>query len=150
MILQGDSENGELFVLRDGFPRLIAGRCHECGCHFFPFFAQLHRPNCSGGPVRETELGNVGQLVSYTIQRFPPPEPYPRQEPYRPFAIGAVVLPEGLQVLGQITGCGLEEIKIGNEMELVTGTLGKDADGEENVTWMFRPLFRTAGNSTEE
>ena len=61
-------------------------------------------------------------------------------EPFTPFAIGVVDLPEGLRVLGRIAVDDLKKVKIGMNVELVLERLCSDKDGNEVITWKFRPV----------
>jgi uncharacterized OB-fold protein len=61
-------------------------------------------------------------------------------EPFTPYAIAAVELPEEkMVVLGQVAGPGDEELDVGAEVELVLGTLYED-DDHEYVVWKWRPV----------
>ncbi len=128
--------------------RLCIGTCVECGAIFFPAHAQLHRPNCSGGPVEAGLMSPTGTLVSYTVQHYAPPEPYPAQAGWEPVGIGTVTFAEGLQVPGQLTGVDLADLKVGLTVETVVATLYVDDDGAERQTWKFRPVQPT-GRSNE-
>ena len=49
------------------------------------------------------ELSRRGTVWSYTDAQYQPPPPYiPRSDPYEPFALAAVELPEGIVILGQV------------------------------------------------
>lgn len=58
-------------------------------------------------------------------------------DPFKPFGIGLVELPEGINVLGMLTTT--ENLKIGLEVELLVEGLYRDGDNEV-MTWKFRPL----------
>lgn len=121
--------------------RLCVGRCAECGAVFFPSHAQLHVPNCSGGPVEEGLMAPTGTLVSYTIQHYTPPDPYPTPTDWEPVGIGTVVFAEqGLQVPGQLTGIDLDDLRVGITVETAAATLYVDEDGVERQTYKFRPV----------
>lgn len=79
-------------------------------------------------------LSRRGRLVSYTIQRYQPP--LFKMDPFNPFAIGLIELPEGINVLGILTT--IENLKLGLDMELVVEALYVE-DGKEIMTWKFRP-----------
>ncbi|UMG91477.1 OB-fold domain-containing protein [Nocardioides sp. TF02-7] len=82
-------------------------------------------------------------MWSYTDAQYQPPPPYvPASEPFRPFALAAVELPEGLVVLGQVAeGHGVADLAVGLEVELVVETLHADETGER-LTWRWRPTGR--------
>ena len=124
--------------------RLVAGRCTECDSWFFPSHAALHRPNCSGGPVETTTMSPRGTLVSYTVQRYAPPPPFVAPEPYEPMPMGTVAFPEGIQIPGMLTGIGIEELRVGIEMEVTTAPLYVAEDGTTRTTYKFRPTTEGA------
>jgi uncharacterized OB-fold protein len=118
-------------------PRLIGSRCETCGEYFFPKVKLCQNPDCPNkGDVKEVLLSKSGKLWSYTIQYYPPPPPY--RGPV-PLIIGLMELPENLKVMGQLTSCKEEDLKIGMDMELVVEKLFEDEEGREVVTWKFRP-----------
>jgi len=118
-------------------PSLIGSRCEACGEHFFPKVKLCQNPDCSNkSDVKEVLLSKSGKLWSYTLQHYAPPPPY--RGPV-PLIIGLMELPENLKVMGQLTGCREEDLKIGMDMELVIEKLFEDEEGKEVVTWKFRP-----------
>jgi len=123
-------------------PQLLGGRCRGCDGHFFPAGAVTHDPTCEGHDVEEIPLSRRGKLVTYTIHRFLAPPPF-RMEPFEPYAIGAVELPEQLLVIGILTGVDLDHIEIGADAELVLGRLYTDDDGNDVMTYMWRITTKT-------
>ena len=50
-------------------------------------------------------------------------------------------LPEGIMVQGQIaSGYDEKNLKIGSEMELIIDLLYEDEEGNEIMTWKFKPV----------
>lgn len=124
-----------LFTWSSGEPRLIGSRCKTCGTHSFPKSYSCPNPECDAKDVEEVLLSRRGKLASYTIQHYAPP--LFRMEPFKPFAIGLVELPEGINVLGVLTTT--EKLKTGMGLEMVVEGLYTEGDSEV-VTWKFRPL----------
>ena len=123
-------------------PALIGSRCTTCGTVFFPRTAGFCKnPACSGEEFADTELSRRGRVWSYTDAQYQPPAPYvPASDPYVPFALAAVELAEGLVVLGQLAaGFGVDDIKVGDEVELVVETAYVDETGERTM-WKWRPV----------
>lgn len=85
-------------------------------------------------------MSRRGTLWSYTENRYPPPAPYPAQEPFEPFAIAAVALAaEGLIVLGKVArGTLAADLKVGIEMELTTMPLYVDDDGARRTVYAWK------------
>lgn len=123
-------------------PALIGSRCTTCRGVFFPPLAQdggaafCRNPACDGQEVEAAELSRTGVVWSYTDAHYQPPPPYvPVTEPFEPFAIAAVELPEGLVVLGQVAhGYGVSDLRVGAPVELVVEEL---SPGE--LIWRWKP-----------
>ena len=127
-------------------PALIGSRCTSCGCTFFPITSGFCRnPACDGEEFAEVELSRRGTVWSYTDAQYQPPPPFiPATDPFEPFALAAVELPEGIVVLGQVAaGYGVADLKVGTEMEVVVETLYTDDDGEHTI-WRWKPLTEGA------
>jgi hypothetical protein len=86
------------------------------------------------------ELSPRGRLWSYTVQYYKPPPPARLDEPFTPYGIGLVDLPEGIRIMGMISSDDPESLRIGQEMDLVVETLYHEADGSEVLTWKWRPV----------
>jgi uncharacterized OB-fold protein len=136
-------------------PALVGSRCTACGTVFFPPVVGFCRnPACAGEGFEPVELSRHGTIWSYTDAQYQPPAPYvPAVDPYRPFAIAAVELPEGLVVLGQVAeGYAVPDLRVGGEVELVVETLYSDETGDRLV-WRWRPVASagsTPGSSEAE
>jgi uncharacterized OB-fold protein len=128
-----------LFTWPSDAPRLIAGHCMGCGTYSFPYYATCINPDCRDRRVEKATLSGKGTLWTYTVHYYRPPPPFVCPEPFTPFAIGVVELPEGLKVMGMVTGCDPESLQIGAAMQLVIDTLETDAAGTELLTWKFAP-----------
>jgi uncharacterized OB-fold protein len=123
-------------------PALLGTRCTTCGTVFFPRADGFCRnPGCDGEEFAETELSRRGTIWSYTDAQYQPPPPYvPSADPYIPFALAAVELPEGLVVLGQVAeGYAVADLRVGAEAELVVETLYVDETGDRTV-WRWKPV----------
>jgi len=125
-------------------PRLLAARCTECGDLVFPpppaeASAFCRNPHCAGTTSEPAELSRRGRVWSYTDAQYQPPAPYvPATDPFEPFALAAVELPEGLVVLGQVAaGYGVQDLTVGAEVELVVEA--QDAAGE-TLIWRWKPV----------
>lgn len=123
-------------------PALIGSRCTGCGSVFFPRTEGFCRnPVCDSETFDEVELSRRGRVWSYTDAQYQPPPPYISvSDPFEPFALAAVELPEGLVVLGQVAaGYGVADLRVGQEAELVVETLYTDDEGERTV-WRWKPV----------
>ncbi|MCL1593204.1 MAG: Zn-ribbon domain-containing OB-fold protein [Actinomycetia bacterium] len=121
----------ELEVRPDGSGNLLGSRCQSCGAHFFPI-----REACSGCLSRDLDdvrFSTNGTLYTYSVVR----QSTPAFEV--PYVLGYVDLPEGVRIMGQITGCPIEDISIGMAVEMVLEPFGTDDDGNPLTGFRFRP-----------
>jgi uncharacterized OB-fold protein len=133
-------------------PALLGSRCRECRATYFPPAEGFCRnPACQGESFEPVPLSRRGTVWSYTDARYQPPAPYiPAGDPYVPFALAAVELPEGLVVLGQLAeGYGVADVRVGSEVELVVETLYVDESGARTV-WRWLPVSRPPVELGEE
>jgi uncharacterized OB-fold protein len=122
-------------------PQLIGSRCGACGIVTFP--TQDSCPRCAATEMAEHLLPRRGRLWAWTTQHFPPPSP-----PYTgaagkdfvPFGVGYVELPGEVKVEARLTASDPEVLTPGMEMELVLVPFRTDDDGNEVVTFAFRPV----------
>ena len=101
------------------------------GAHFFPV-----REACSGCLSDDLEpigFSTEGTLYTYSVVR----QSTPAFEV--PYALGYVDFPEGVRIMGQISGCDLDEISIGMPMVLSLEPFGEDDEGNPTTGYRFRP-----------
>ncbi len=123
-------------------PQLIGSQCLGCKTFYFPKHAGYCRnPACDSESFSDAELSRRGRIWSYTNAAYPPPPPFVADDPYEPFAIAAVELErERMVVLGQLAaGVGVDDVSIGDEVEVTLEPLYED-DDNEYVVWKWRPL----------
>jgi len=129
-----------LFVWPSDKPQLIGGRCKSCGRYYFPRTNTVHIPGCRNPDEEEVLLSPKGILRSYTWIYYESPPPYRGPSPFVPYGIGLVELPEGINVVGMLSGCELKDLKTGMDVKLSIEAQFVDEDGTEFLTWKFRPL----------
>lgn len=95
--------------------------------------------NCGGKDLEEIPLSRKGKLWTYTIIRHKPPGDYKGPDPFTPFGLGLVELPEGIRVLSPIH-CDLKRISIGMELELEVYPLYTDENKNQVMAFRFRPV----------
>ena len=125
----------------DGEPRLIATKCAACGTYFFPKrAANCNNPGCGATELTEVLLGRRGRVWSYTENHYAPPPPFVAKQPFEPYAIAAVELPdEKIVVMGQVVAnWRAKDLQIGMELEIVLETLYED-DEHEYLVWKWSP-----------
>jgi uncharacterized OB-fold protein len=100
--------SGPLSFLDD--VRLAGSKCGTCGETSLGKATVC--PNCGRNTVGEVSLSDRGVLWSFTVVRHKPPGDYRGAEPFAPFGLGLVELPEGLRVLSPIE-CAIDQLTIG-------------------------------------
>ena len=128
-----------IFTWPSDEPRLIGSRCGACGIVTFP--SQGSCPRCAATEMAEHLLARRGRLWAWTTQEFPPPSPPyagPTGAAFVPYGVGYVELADGVRVETRLTET--EGLENGIEMELVLVPFRTDADGNEVVTFAFRPV----------
>jgi hypothetical protein len=122
-------------------PHLLGTRCNACKSYFFPKETTFCRnPDCAGTEFEEVPLSRSGTLWSFTNNCYQPPAPYMSPDPFEPYVIAAVELPEEkMVVLGQVvSGIGIPDLSAGMRMDLVLDKLYED-DDNEYVVWKWKP-----------
>lgn len=130
-----------LFTWPADKPQLIGSRCTECGIITFP--TQDSCPRCATTAMEEHLLARRGTLWAWTTQDFPPPSPPyagPTGDAFVPYGVGYVELPGEVKVETRLTEAGPDVLRLGMEMELVVVPFRIDDDGNEVVTFAFRPV----------
>lgn len=127
-----------LFDVQGGQPALLGTRCGQCSSSFFPPRARCTNPACEGAVTAPVRLSNRGTLYSWSVQAYKPP-PLFGMDPWAPYAIVLVDLPEGVRVMGMLAGSA-DALQIGMPMALRLEALRVDAEGREVLTWKLAPV----------
>ena len=129
-----------LFTWPSDNPALLASRCRQCGIATFP--AAESCMACSGQDVSIEELPHKGTLWTWTVQQFMPKSPYHSNETpetFKPYGVGYVELPGGVRVEGRLTENDPKKLHIGMEMELLFDTYRVEENGDEVISFFFKP-----------
>lgn len=128
----------DLFTLPEGSDKeshLIGSRCQGCGELYFP--TQIACSRCFSENLEIVYFSSKGKVRSSTVIYVRPP----LYEGPMPYAIGQVTLTEGVIVPVVFTDLDLEKpLPIDTEVEMVLKDYGIDDDGNEIITYMFRPI----------
>ncbi|MCL4489799.1 MAG: Zn-ribbon domain-containing OB-fold protein [Chloroflexi bacterium] len=115
--------------------RLEGAACTVCGAKFFP-----PRPvcaECKSANLQPFEFSGHGALYSFTTL-YQAPLGY---EGNLPYAVGMIKLDEGPMIEAQLTDVNLEDLKIGQRVEMVTRKLREfGPDGLIVYGYKFRPV----------
>lgn len=130
-----------LFTWPSDNPALLGSRCKQCGIVAFPVAESCMA--CSGQEVEVEELPRRGTLWTWTVQQFMPKSPYDSgetPETFKPYGVGYVELPGGVRVEGRLTENNPDKLAIGMEMELLFDTYRTEENGDEVVSFFFKPV----------
>jgi uncharacterized OB-fold protein len=107
------------------------------------FPAQRGCPSCTRDDMEEALFDARGTLWTFTTQEFiPKSPPYARvetEETFVPYAVGYVEFAGQAKVEGRIDERDFSKLRIGMEMETVVVPLLRDDDGNDVMTYAFRP-----------
>ena len=117
---------------------LRGSKCRSCGA--VELGKSLGCVNCASDDAEDITFSRKGTVYTYTIARYPPQPPFIAPDPYVPFAMAWVELPEGVRILSPLTDCDIERVEIGMVVELVVDKLYEDDEGNEIVAYKFRPV----------
>ena len=136
----------DVFTWPSDEPQLIGGRCSSCAAITFPVQPSCAR--CGSVDIDQHLLPRRGTLWTFTTQEFVPKSPpYAKQETeesFEPFAVGFVEFDGQARVAGRIDTDDLDSLAFGMEMEVVVVPFMDDANGNEVVTYAFRPVGEVA------
>ena len=117
-----------------GSPALLGSRCPACGEHFYP--PRYVCLNCYHEGLEDVTLSTRGELWTYTVARMA----LPGSLVTAPYVIAQVRLPEGVQVATVLADVEPEAVRVGMPLELVVEKVSTDSDGNEVMTFKFRPV----------
>jgi len=130
-----------LFTWPSEQPALLGSRCNHCGIASFP--AAESCMACSGQDVSVEALPRRGTLWTWTVQQFMPKEPYnsgETMETFKPYGVGYLELAGGVRVEGRLTESDPEKLRIGMEMDVVFETYRTLENGDEVISFFFKPV----------
>lgn len=118
--------------------RLTGSKCLSCG---IALLGKRHAcESCASTDLEDVIFSKNGTVYSYTIAIYPPPQPYAGSvDPFVPYPIVWIDLPEGARVLSALADCKPDEVAIGMEVELVVEKGWEDAQGNEVIAYKFKP-----------
>jgi uncharacterized OB-fold protein len=92
--------------------------------------------------MSEILLPRRGTLVTWTTQGFPPGPPYAGAtgKDFVPFGVGLVQLDDVIRVEGRLTENDPVKLRFGMDVELTMVPFTTDDEGNEVMTFAFRPI----------
>lgn len=130
----------EISTWPDENPQLIGSQCGACSATVFP--RQQTCPKCSKSEMADLLLPRRGSVIAWTTQGFAPGAPYagPTGKDFVPFGVGLVQLGDVIRVEGRLTENDPAKLEFGMEVELEMAPFATDAEGDELVTFWFKPV----------
>ena len=118
----------------EGKPVLLGSRCPKCSAYYFP--KRQICIACGQNGLDEAELSARGKVWTYTIAGQTPPGSLVEA----PYALAVVELPEKVAIRTVLTDVDLAEVKVGMEVEITLVKMKEDQDGNDVVSYKFRPV----------
>jgi uncharacterized OB-fold protein len=91
---------------------LVIQRCRDCGHR--QFYARALCTECGGEPEWETASGR-GTVHTFTVIRQNHAKPFRDELPY---IVAMIELEEGPRMMGNVTGCAVEDVHVGLPVEV--------------------------------
>ncbi len=88
-------------------------KCSQCGCLRYP--PSIICPECQSMEAEWTKLTGKGKVYSFVIYHHVYNKSFANDIPY---AVAAIKMEEGPRMMGNITGCKIEDIKINMPVEV--------------------------------
>jgi uncharacterized OB-fold protein len=126
-----DSDN-KLFY--DGCARgeLLIQRCLDTKkFQFYPRSVSVF----TGGPVEWVKSSGKGSIHTFSVVRRNYPEPH--FAALTPYVVAMIDVAEGVRMMSNVTGCALEDVKIGMPVEVYFGCVSE-------ALQVFLPFWRPA------
>ena len=121
----------------DGNVFLLASKCKNCGELFFPAKEQTICTHCQHEEFETVNLSRTGKIFTFSVVQVRPPEFYKGEVPY---ALARIELPDGILIDSLVADCDFEQLKVGMEMELVLDKLYTHQEGQDVITYKFKPV----------
>lgn len=121
-----------------GLPQLIGSKCEMCGELFFPKKEKGWCTHCQNRSLSDVILSREGKIASFSVVMQQPGGGF-YQGPV-PYSYGCVDLPEGIRVEALLCADDFSELDVGVPTEVVIEKLYDDDEGNEVVTFMFKPI----------
>ena len=102
---------------------LIGSKCSQCGTIFFP--KRVICPECRRkGELENIQLKGKGKIYTYSVITTPTDE----FKTIAPYVVAIIELEEGAKITSQIVDCNPEDVKIGDEVEMVFRKIKEEGD----------------------
>jgi len=140
-------DNGKKIPLKEGLwstpsagkaPQLIGSKCEVCGELFFPKKDKGYCIHCQNRSLSDVTLSRKGTIASFSVVMQQPGGGFYKGPV--PFSYGCVDLPERIRVQTIFSADDFSELEVGRAAELVIEKLCDDEEGNEVITFKFKPI----------
>lgn len=113
---------------------LIGSKCTTCGKVFFP--NRIICPDCRRkGNIESIKFSGKGKIHTYSVIRSPSDE----FKTIAPYVVAIVELDEGAKLTAQLVDCEVDDVKIGDPVEMVFRKISEDGpDGVISYGFKFK------------
>ncbi len=113
---------------------LIGSKCTNCGKVFFP--NRIICPDCRRkGNIESIKFSGKGKIHTYSVIRSPSDE----FKTIAPYVVAIVELDEGAKLTAQLVDCEVDDVKIGDPVEMVFRKISEDGpDGVISYGFKFK------------
>ena len=146
---EGGKKSSQLVPFAPGFlteplyplEQVLLRGCQCLSCGITLFGIRYACENCCSRELKDITFSRRGKIYSYTRANFPPPPPYEGQtDPFVPYTIAWVDLPEGVRLISTLVDCNFDSVKIGLDVELVIVRGWTDAEGNGVISYAFKQI----------
>ncbi|MBZ9570468.1 Zn-ribbon domain-containing OB-fold protein [Methanobrevibacter sp. TMH8] len=115
---------------------LIGSKCTNCDGVYFP--PRVICPKCRRkGNIENIQFSGKGKIHSFSIVETPTDD----FKTIAPYAVAIIELEEGAKLTSQLVECDLDEIEIGDPVEMVFRKIREDGDdGVISYGFKFKPV----------
>ena len=115
---------------------LIGSKCTNCNGVYFP--PRVICPECRrNGKIENIQFKGKGKIHSFSIVETPTDD----FKTIAPYAVAIIELEEGAKLTSQLVDCNLNEIEIGDPVEMVFRKIREDGeDGVISYGFKFKPI----------
>ena len=115
---------------------LIGSKCTNCDGVYFP--PRVICPKCRRkGNIETIQFKGKGKIHSFSIVETPTDD----FKTIAPYAVAIIELEEGAKLTSQLVECNLDEIEIGDPVEMVFRKIREDGeDGVISYGFKFKPI----------
>jgi len=117
---------------------LIGSRCTACGEIFFPKKEKNWCVHCNTTNLEDITLSRTGKIATFSVVMQQPGGGFYKGPV--PYAYGCVDLEEGVRIETHFSTDDFEKLKVGLDVELVIEKLCEDEEGNDVLTFKFKPL----------